>query len=592
MRKLLFLLLISSVASAQTIDPLRDSAVVIIKRVKPIDTSRVIIRDTVTRFITVHDTIYVKDTIPTIPPVTPPVTPPSTPSSGKVSAVSTFNSISLYWSGVGGSSVACNVLYRLSGSQTWKDGLPLYYDTRTIGGRSPEYRGSLVYLSPGSTYEVLLSAGKDSNYLKVSTWSETFPVASITNLTSPTTISSGGTASGYKVFTGSINGGTNNIYINAPYVIIRGMTLTGAGEDAIVIGPNAHHVVIEGCDISGWGYVGMGSNNQAAVRIKGLSYNASNVKQIIVQRNKIHDSRDPGSGWDAGSTHALGPNGINFEVPGGNNVIRYNTVKSDDPNRRFMDGIGGADNFTTQGFPGPDSDIYGNLVDGIWDDAIEVEGGGMNVRVYNNFVNNTFTGIASATCAIGPLYIFNNISNVGQRLHGVSNGTLDSEDRGPFNKCGSQDATVRGGRTYLFHNTVLQPTQSGFNNPRGLDGGIVDNGGPLTNVVSMNNIWTSAYTGKGGLPIAMWQGGGQNCTSNNDLLSPNSTNGTFTIINRITGTPKYLNAITLTLNVAGYYLAPGSPGQGKAAYIPGFNQPGADLGAEQTGQPPIKFGIQ
>ena len=30
------------------------------------------------------------------------------------------------------------------------------------------------------------------------------------------------------------------------------------------------------------------------------------------------------------------------------------------------------------------------------DDALEIEGGGMNVRVFNNFINETYTGVASA----------------------------------------------------------------------------------------------------------------------------------------------------------------------------------------------------
>jgi hypothetical protein len=174
---------------------------------------------------------------------------------------------------------------------------------------------------------------------------------------------------------------------------------------------------------------------------------------------------------------------------------------------------------------------------------------------------------------------------------GTSQSTIDGqEDRGPFNKCGSQDASVRGGRTYLFHNTVLQPKQSGFNNPRGLCGGIVDNGGAVTNVISKNNIWTSAYTNKGGLPIAMWQGGGQNCSSENDLLSPNSTNGTFAKTGTITGTPVYDSLVPLTLDTKGYFLKTGSPGKGKAIVINNFNDnSGSDVGAYNSEN--LEFGI-
>jgi hypothetical protein len=44
-----------------------------------------------------------------------------------------------------------------------------------------------------------------------------------------------------------------NVTINASYVIIRGLNLKGAKQDAIRISPTVHDVVIEDNDISGWG---------------------------------------------------------------------------------------------------------------------------------------------------------------------------------------------------------------------------------------------------------------------------------------------------------------------------------------------------
>jgi hypothetical protein len=513
---------------------------------------------------------------------------------GVASGVATFESIGLYWSGSGGSaSIPGTVKYRKVGDTVWSNGLDLSYDSRAIGKRpAGEYRGSLVKLTPGTQYEIQLQAGANGNTFTVSTWNEVFPEnPTVTNLTSPTTITQGGTASAYKVYNGKINGGTNNIVVNASYVIIRNMVLTGAGEDAILLGNGVHDVVIEGNDISGWGFVGMGSNNQAAVRCK----QGTNPSRIIVQRNKIHDSRDPGAGWDAGGTHPVGPNGINFEYPGPNNVIRYNNLFNNDSNKRFMDGIGGADNFTVSGFPGKDSDVYCNFIDGVWDDGIEVEGGGCNVRVWSNWINNSFTGVASATCAIGPLYIFNNVTNVGQRLHGVSPGTNDTEDRGPFNKCGSQDASVRGGRTFLFQNTVLQPKQSGYANTRGLDGGIIDNGGQVINITSINNIWATAYTGKGGWPINMadnQNGSGAGSSSTNDLtnVDTSSKRGSMKMTGTIVGTPIYLSSLPLTLDPNGYFLASNSPGKGKAVRINNFNDSdSADVGAYNGAN--LKFGV-
>ena len=100
---------------------------------------------------------------------------------GTLTAVSTFESIGLYWAGTsgqgGGSNVVCNVQYRVAGSNSsWKTGYPLWYDTRQhnandvpaqgynqkwlyTGVTRPanEYRGSIVGLTAGTNYEIQVS---------------------------------------------------------------------------------------------------------------------------------------------------------------------------------------------------------------------------------------------------------------------------------------------------------------------------------------------------------------------------------------------------------------------------------------------------
>lgn len=41
-------------------------------------------------------------------------------------------------------------------------------------------------------------------------------------------------------------------------------------------------------------------------------------------------------------------------------------------------------NRSLRGFAGADSDVYGNRIEGCWDDGLEMEGGGCNVRVWGN----------------------------------------------------------------------------------------------------------------------------------------------------------------------------------------------------------------
>jgi hypothetical protein len=203
------------------------------------------------------------------------------------------------------------------------------------------------------------------------------------------------------------------------------------------------------------------------------------VERIVIQRNRIHDPRYGANSWSWG--HPAGPQGITFSYCGGNHVIRHNEITSDDPRRYFNDGIGGEDNFSAGGFPNRDSDIYGNLVRGAWDDGIEAEGGNANVRIWGNYLDQTATGIASTVTHYGPLYIFRNVYDRSRKL---SERRPEADDRGPFAKAGAT-REWGGGRRYLFHNTLLQAQGS-------LGAGTAVSGNskePLTNTVTRNNIW-------------------------------------------------------------------------------------------------------
>ena len=69
--------------------------------------------------------------------------------------------------------------------------------------------------------------------------------------------------------------------------------------------------------------------------------------------------------------------------------------------------------FSSTGFPNYDSDVYGNKISQVWDDAIEAEGGNKNVRIWGNYTDQTNTGVASTVVHHGPFYVFRNIYNRG-----------------------------------------------------------------------------------------------------------------------------------------------------------------------------------
>ena len=104
-----------------------------------------------------------------------------------------------------------------------------------------------------------------------------------------------------------------------------------------------------------------------------------------------------------------------------------------------------------------DTDIYGNSIRNAYDDGIEAEGGNRNVRIWGNYIDQTAIGIATSVTHVGPLYMFRNVYN---RSRMMMNTPLDQDTRQNFAKSGT-NGEFGNGRRYVFHNTLLQATQSG-----------------------------------------------------------------------------------------------------------------------------------
>src|SRR2546423_659801 len=416
------------------------------------------------------------------------------PAGGK--AIATFESLGLYWKPPADPGAAgCPVRYRKSGEAAWHDGLPLWYDAR-----NRECRGSLVQLAPGTTYEVRfrMPGQPSSAELKARTWSERFPVAKTINVADRSktlNITEGGSPSGYVLYTGGTIDVADtqlfNIRIAASYVIVRGFTLKGAQQDAIRIEANTHDVVIEDSDISAWGryertnYAGWKIGKNMDSGIAAYCRKAPTLERVIIQRNKIHHPRYGANSWSEG--HPSGPNAIMFSQCGGNHVFRYNEIYSAEQHY-FTDAIGGEENNSDVGFPNADTDIYGNIIMHAWDDAIEAEGANRNVRIWENYIDRTTTGVATTVTHLGPVYIFRNVYN---RSHQYYHRPATENAR----NVSAKPATAQkggGDRRYIFHNTLLQapPTAAG-RYPLGAGGGIHGSGRDelVTNTVSRNNIF-------------------------------------------------------------------------------------------------------
>lgn len=418
-------------------------------------------------------------------------------------AVATFHSIGCYWKpNDGAPDNVCQVRYRTVGNDSWNEALPLWFDPNPHEGlpeHTEEYRGSIVHLQPATEYEIELRLAKTgtTRRLRASTWSEAFPVQELRTLDGPGVIDEGGSATdGYLVYTADklLDAGEERewvLRVEAPYVILRGLRLRGGQKHGIVL--ETHHVVVEDCDISGWGTTlddGWGANLDSAIYS-----NSPEVEQIIIQRCHLHDPRSDANSWQEEarnlhgepSQHPVGPQGISLCTGRGNYVIRDNRITST-MEHMFNDGLGEVRNGSFAGFPNRDSDIYGNFVSHCWDDGLEIEGANMNVRVWRNATDVTMMSLAGATTSLGPVYFWRNISL--RSRWGPSDDDRGLKGGGLL-KLGQRRPEFNGGRMYIFHNTAYQPPPwPGQVEPSGVRFGLDITGSDYEqrNMVSRNNV--------------------------------------------------------------------------------------------------------
>ncbi|MBL8234021.1 MAG: right-handed parallel beta-helix repeat-containing protein [Bryobacterales bacterium] len=397
-------------------------------------------------------------------------------------AVATFESLGIYYDRAEAKQ-GCAVSYR-GAPGDWKQGYPLIYDAR-----EKQYRGSLVQLKPDTGYSVRLECDGAPTEFRAKTRSEVLPVGRTTHVTGTShkmlTIREGGTAQGWHLVTPQpgakyvndvFNFADHNIVVEADYVILRGLELKNAGVHAVLIKAGVQHVVVEDSHITGWGRVG-GARIWGVVGGSDSAIFAENdAGHIIAQRNLIEYPRGGSNDWETG--HPSGPQAITLINSRGGNIIRYNTIRSTE-DHGYNDGIGGGSNYSFQGSPNRDSDIYGNIVSHCWDDAIESEGANRNVRIWSNYIHHTFVHVATAATAMGPLYIFRNVFGLSRVSHQDNSG-------GMMIKTGMNYVTINGervstglGHRFIFHNTALQPNG-------GLD---VFSSHELHNATSRNNIF-------------------------------------------------------------------------------------------------------
>lgn len=514
-------------------------------------------------------------------------------------AIATFHCLGLYWSPPDGAAdKPVLVQYRARGTSAWSEALPMrYHPIEGTDEDLTDYRGSIVNLTPGTTYEVELTlAGTPTRTrLTAGTWSELFPVGETVRVPSsdqPLVIKESGRPGVYRVYDG--RGATIDvrhqhdvcITVDASHVILRGFTLKGAGDARRASRAYAHainilggeDIVIEECDISGWGRLnpetGFAFDMESAIGSR-----SSTLKRLVIQRCKLHDPTYDGSNWTEPKypTHSAGTQAISLFNTAGNHVIRYNECWTD-LEHMFNDIIGGGSNGSFKGAPGPDSDVYGNFVSHCWDDGLEIEGGNRNTRVWGNYIEQTLMGIGNAATSIGPLYVWRNVVVRSQQAPDSGGGN--------FMKMGFAGGEQwMTGTQYVFHNTVFRG--DGWLPTGGLGGTRI-----VKHVMSRNNILHVRETRNAS--VSSNRANIDN-SYDHDLFNGQCPPGVEE--HGVRGEPVYgANAgFDRATKTGRFQLAADSPGAAGGEWIPNFSEgprgTKPDIGAHPRGAPPMKFGV-
>jgi hypothetical protein len=522
-------------------------------------------------------------------------------------ALPTFHSMGLYWTPpTGAANIECFVRYRETSQKNFREAQSLWFDVKT-----GQYRGSVVHLKPATQYdfELRLANGPAATFT-ASTWDEALPVARTVVLPkgiqrTTFVISAGGKPGAYVLYKSSDtvfdmdDKSPYCIDIQASHVILRGIVCRGASKHGIHIA-NQSHIVIEGCDISQWGRPETKTSrhpappNIGAHMDSGIYSDGPDVENIIIQGNRIHHPRYRSTNWTEwspyfNSTHPQGPKGVIFWPPTkGHHVVRYNDFFSDREhmfNDILFESLGGANS------PGNglvrDSDIYGNILTDCWDDAIEIERGDRNVRVWENYFSRVFKAVSAGWVWEGPSYIWRNVSDVKLEPHKQGAGFDTLPKRVGALLMPQQEPSKQRNSTVIFvyHNTILCP-------PGSCDSLAAGNGEMLyeseyTRLVSRNNIYqTERWAAPG--HYAFYRMRLPYLSSDYELV-----NGAFDSPDTkgphvINGEPRFRQG--------SYQLREDSPGFDAGVRLPNFNDgfqgKAPDIGAQEANSAPLTYGVR
>lgn len=342
---------------------------------------------------------------------------------GVLNSQATLHSIGLEWmiTGDDNHDAQCQVQYRKQSSSTWKDFLPLY---RVDYNGVNTLAGSLLFLSPSTTYEVKLTLsdpdGTSESRTEIIT-TRSVPIMPTSGRTLHVTPGSGGgdgseadpfrgiAAAQPHALAGDIfvlHGGNygGEIQFTASGAPGNYIVWKGAGDGEAVIDGiriNANHVWLANLTVQNRDYGLLTYNSPDDIVLTrntfrnchyaiNLNHGGSNW---IITDNRIIGDQIPGA---CSGSECYSGEGIELNHTSGHDVA-YNTIS------HVADGIS---------YPHQNCDIYGNEIFDTSDDGIELDYGYANVRCWRNRISNPRNnGISFQPVNGAPWYVlFNQVA--------------------------------------------------------------------------------------------------------------------------------------------------------------------------------------
>lgn len=239
----------------------------------------------------------------------------------------------------------------------------------------------------------------------------------------------------------------------------------------------SRHLIVRGFEVRNFSQAGVrlsGPSVTGNVILENIIHNCGNgiflkdprIGGNAIWRNVIHEPGLSDYDWDPLKKAGSGGNGIALFYAGRGTSICHNRIYD------WFDGI----QVLSYGKPdgrefSRDTDIMYNQIWNIRDDALEIDGGGVNVRAHANRMRNVHSAISLAPVERGPVYVTRNEATFRSLMFKLSVGGHDSP-----------------GPVYAYHNAGYalvnddSATMIRFNSLR-----------PVVNKVFVNNAMIGSY---------------------------------------------------------------------------------------------------